>query len=83
MHEHEQERTGGHEVGEDDAPPRRGALAPGTPVLVANGFDGRWHDGFVVRHAATEGYWLERADGSHLPAPVPHDRVEPNPSAMA
>jgi len=78
MYEHE--RISGPDLG--DAPPQRGTLAPGTPVRVANGFDGRWHDGFVVRHSAAEGYWLERSDGSHLPAPVPHDRVEPNPPPL-
>lgn len=80
---HEREWTGDLELGTEDGRTRRGELAPGTSVRVANGFDGRWHDGYVVRHAASEGYWLERADGTHLPAPVPHERVAPDPPPLS
>ena len=50
----------------------------GEAVAVRNTFTGTWQHGFVMSSDDDRGYWLHRADGSALSAPVDHQRVRPS-----
>lgn len=52
------------------------ALDPGTRVEVRDGFEGRWHRGFVVEAVDDDGYRVRRtSDDTLLPAALPRSAV--------